>query len=109
MPFLIQLYSGRSIYAMLSCAWRHCGALADAQEALDQLDHAIGMLEPFECLYCLDVVERSLRDILAVTKDYRDHSISIPDYQPLQRMVSSLWVSLFVVRLLFSHFVHLVE
>ena len=34
-----------------SCAWRHCGALADAQEAIDQLDHQVGMLEPFECLF----------------------------------------------------------
>ena len=36
-----------------SCAWRHCGALADAQEAIDQLDHQVGMLEPHECLFCL--------------------------------------------------------
>lgn len=36
-----------------SCAWRHCGALADAQEAIDELDHHVGMLEPYECLFCL--------------------------------------------------------
>jgi hypothetical protein len=36
-----------------SCAWRHCGALADAQEALDELDHHVGMLEPFECAFVL--------------------------------------------------------
>eukprot|EP00980_Cylindrotheca_fusiformis_P007624 scaffold1599_cov115-Cylindrotheca_fusiformis.AAC.9 len=69
-----------------SCAWRHCGALADAQEAIDELDHLIGILEPFECLFCLDVVERSLYDILAVTQAYQDSSIVIPVYQPLQRM-----------------------
>eukprot|EP00537_Pseudo-nitzschia_pungens_P013233 CAMPEP_0172394940 /NCGR_PEP_ID=MMETSP1061-20121228/17144_1 /TAXON_ID=37318 /ORGANISM="Pseudo-nitzschia pungens, Strain cf. pungens" /LENGTH=288 /DNA_ID=CAMNT_0013126399 /DNA_START=368 /DNA_END=1231 /DNA_ORIENTATION=+ len=69
-----------------SCAWRHCGALSDAQEALDALEYQVGMLEPFECIYCLDVVERSLRDILAVTKDYRDASVKIPDYLPIQRM-----------------------
>lgn len=69
-----------------SCAWRHCGALADAQEALDQLDHLVGILEPFECLFCLDIVERSLYDILAVTKPYQDSSIVTPVYKPLQRM-----------------------
>jgi hypothetical protein len=69
-----------------SCAWRHCGALADAQEAIDELDHLIGILEPFECLFCLDVVERSLYDILAVTQPYQDSSIEIPVYQPLHRM-----------------------
>jgi hypothetical protein len=69
-----------------SCAWRHCGALADAQEALDELDHLIGILEPFECLFCLDVVERSIYDVLAVTKVYQDETIEIPTYQPLQRM-----------------------
>jgi hypothetical protein len=47
-----------------SCAWRHCGALADAQEALDELDHLLGVLEPPEVIFCLDVVERSLRDML---------------------------------------------
>jgi hypothetical protein len=49
-----------------SCAYRHCGALADAQEALDEIDHLLGVLEPFEVIFCLDIVERSLRDILAV-------------------------------------------
>jgi hypothetical protein len=49
-----------------SCAWRHCGALADAQEALDELEFMLGVLEPFEAVFCLDVVERSLRDILTV-------------------------------------------
>lgn len=68
-----------------SCAWRHCGALADAQEAIDELDHLIGILEPFECLFCLDIVERSLYDILAVTQKYQDPSIAVPEYQPLQR------------------------
>mmetsp|Transcript_14132 Transcript_14132/g.32891 ORF Transcript_14132/g.32891 Transcript_14132/m.32891 type:complete len:388 (-) Transcript_14132:417-1580(-) len=69
-----------------SCAWRHCGALSDAQEAIDALEHQIGMLEPFECVYCLDVVERSLRDMLAVTSKYADTSLKIPDYVPIQRM-----------------------
>jgi len=49
-----------------SCAWRHCGANADAQESLAELYNNAGMLEPFECLFTLDIVERSLRDILAV-------------------------------------------
>jgi hypothetical protein len=38
-----------------SCAWRHCGAQADAQEALDELDQLLGVLEPFECIFVLDV------------------------------------------------------
>ena len=49
-----------------SCAWRHCGAAADAQESLAELKCRLGLFEPFECLFCLDVVERSLRDIVAV-------------------------------------------
>lgn len=49
-----------------SCAWRHCGALADSQESLDELDSLLGVLEPPECLFCLNVAERSLRDMLAV-------------------------------------------
>ncbi|GKY91935.1 hypothetical protein MPSEU_000165100 [Mayamaea pseudoterrestris] len=48
-----------------SCGWRHCGALADAQEALDEIDYLLGVLEPPEALFCLDIVERSVRDILA--------------------------------------------
>ncbi|CAJ1963233.1 unnamed protein product [Cylindrotheca closterium] len=68
-----------------SCAWRHCGALADAQEAIDELDHLIGILEPFECLFCIDIVERSLYDILAVTQKYQDPSIPVPEYQQLHR------------------------
>lgn len=71
-----------------SCAWRHCGALADTQEALDEIEHLLGVLEPFECMFCLDIVERSLRDILAVTADFQSPEIQsqIPAYQPLQRM-----------------------
>lgn len=48
-----------------SCAWRHCGALADSQEAIDELEQLLGILEPYEAIFCLDIVERSLRDILA--------------------------------------------
>ena len=92
-----------------SCSWRHCGALADAQEALDQLDHLVGgqvgdsvasILEPFECLFVLDIVERSLYDILAVIPASLlqqqqgeegggaddPSAIVIPAYEPLQRM-----------------------
>ena len=42
----------------------HCGALADAQEAMDELDALAGVLEPFEAIFCLDIVERSIRDVL---------------------------------------------
>lgn len=48
-----------------SCAWRHCGALADLQEAVDELDALAGVLEPFEALFCLDIVERAVREMLA--------------------------------------------
>ena len=27
-----------------SCAWRHCGAFADVREAVDELDHLVGIL-----------------------------------------------------------------
>lgn len=49
-----------------SCAWRHCGAEADAQESLAELYNLVGVLEPFECQFVLDIVERSIRDVLAV-------------------------------------------
>ena len=86
-----------------SCAWRHCGAKADAQEAIAELQSSVGMLEPFECRFiigkcqsvvdyhsssgsiiscsisddtCLpfpsiivDIVERSIRDVLVVLPD----------------------------------------
>ena len=50
-----------------SCAWRGhnaCNALADAQEAIDELDYLSGVLEPYEALFCVDIIERSLRDML---------------------------------------------
>ena len=71
-----------------SCAYRHCGALADAQEALDELDYLLGVLEPYEAVFCLDIVERSLRDILvAVPWDQvrpQDTAAwkSLPAYEP---------------------------
>ncbi|KAL7471553.1 hypothetical protein ACHAXS_011854 [Conticribra weissflogii] len=36
-----------------SCAWRHCGAKADAQEAMAELYSSMGMLEPFECRFII--------------------------------------------------------
>ena len=82
-----------------SCAWRHqCGALADAQEALDELDAKLGLLEPFEAIFCLDVAERSLRDMLTLVTSNRaimtSHILSDKDerflsnlapYQPLHQ------------------------
>eukprot|EP00557_Chaetoceros_sp_GSL56_P014712 CAMPEP_0176479354 /NCGR_PEP_ID=MMETSP0200_2-20121128/1695_1 /TAXON_ID=947934 /ORGANISM="Chaetoceros sp., Strain GSL56" /LENGTH=252 /DNA_ID=CAMNT_0017875393 /DNA_START=521 /DNA_END=1279 /DNA_ORIENTATION=- len=61
-----------------SCAWRKCGAQADAQESLAELYNAIGLFEPFECLFTIDIVERSLRDILAVIP---------PDYKPSEEVI----------------------
>lgn len=84
----ILFYSWVHSHVIPSCAWRHCGALADAQEALDELDSLVGVFEPFECLFCLDVVERSFRDILAVTKEFQDPSVAFRNYEPLKRMVS---------------------
>ena len=66
-----------------SCAWRHCGAEADAQEALAELYNLSGILEPFECRFVLDIVERSLRDILAaVPIKYYDQALDV--YQTYQ-------------------------
>jgi hypothetical protein len=69
-----------------SCAWRHCGAIADAQESIDELDHLLGVLEPNEVIFCLDIIERSLRDILAIlpwdnaNKEDIEFYASIPSY-----------------------------
>ncbi len=49
-----------------SCAWRRCGAHADAQEALAELQRDAGMLEPFECEFVIEVARRSLRDVIGV-------------------------------------------
>ena len=49
-----------------SCAWRHCVAQADAEETILELNNSVGLFEPFECLFSLDIIERALRDILTV-------------------------------------------
>ena len=72
-----------------SCAWRHCAAEADAQESLAELYNSIGLFEPFECLFTLDIVERSLRDIMTVIpEDYKPSKDAlvqrIGDYVPYQ-------------------------
>ena len=64
-----------------SCAWRHCGAQADAQEALAELYNLSGILEPFECRFVLDIVERSLRDVLAAVP-IRYYDRSLDTYHP---------------------------
>mmetsp|Transcript_28291 Transcript_28291/g.68831 ORF Transcript_28291/g.68831 Transcript_28291/m.68831 type:complete len:491 (+) Transcript_28291:295-1767(+) len=73
-----------------SCAWRHCGALADIQESLDELEASLGVLEPYEALFCLDVVERSVRDMADAMPpnliQKTDQTINIPKYEPLKRM-----------------------
>ena len=57
-----------------SCAWRRnaCGGLADYQEARAELYNLVGLLEPFECQFILDIMERSLRDILTTTSTSTD-------------------------------------
>ena len=72
-----------------SCGWRHCGAQADFQEALAELDQLVGVLEPYECLFCLDICERSLRDVLAMIPPslhpmHPQESRFLGDYQPYQ-------------------------
>ena len=71
-----------------SCAWRskQCGAWADAVEAIDEIDSLLGILEPYEVLFCLDIVERSLRDVLAVAQlepaDALWYQQELPAYRP---------------------------
>lgn len=71
-----------------SCAWRHCGALADVVEASDELDTLLGVLEPLEANFCFDVMERSLRDMLTVLPwtlarpDDAAIYARLPTYQP---------------------------
>ena len=45
------------------------------------------LAEPFEANFVLDVAERALRDMLAVTKEFQDPTVKVPEYQPLQRKV----------------------
>jgi hypothetical protein len=70
-----------------SCAWRHCGAAADAQESIAELRCRLGLFEPFECLFCLDIVERSIRDMLAVIPGKfkpKGSAGQVEPYQPYQ-------------------------
>lgn len=72
-----------------SCAWRHCGALADAQEAVDELDSLLGVLQPYEAIFCLDVIERSVRDMLTTVPWQQADAVDVqfwkklPAYMPL--------------------------
>lgn len=68
-----------------SCAWRHCGAWADAVEALDELDARMGLLEPPEVAFCLDVVERSVRDML-MNVNWREKWINKDDVRDWQSL-----------------------
>mmetsp|Transcript_5070 Transcript_5070/g.7699 ORF Transcript_5070/g.7699 Transcript_5070/m.7699 type:complete len:401 (+) Transcript_5070:182-1384(+) len=78
-----------------SCAWRHCGAEADTQEALAEFYNLLGVLEPFECRFVLDIVERSLRDILIVIppKYHQERTIQpyIP-YEPVGQANGEMWI-----------------
>lgn len=70
-----------------ACAWRHCGAAADAQESIAELRCRLGLFEPFECLFALDIVERSIRDMLAVIPDKfkpEGDAGKVEEYQPYQ-------------------------
>lgn len=75
-----------------SCAWRTCGALADTQEALDELEYLLGVLEPYEAVFCLDICERSIRDILGVmdwkraTPEDAQFYQALPPYQSIVKV-----------------------
>jgi hypothetical protein len=47
-----------------SCAWRHCGARADAQEAVAELYSNVGMLEPFECRFIIGEHHRRVNGLV---------------------------------------------
>ena len=70
-----------------SCAWRHCGAEADAQEALAELNNLSGVLEPFECEFIIDIVDRSLRDMIAVIPQKYLIQERVAMYQPYESKV----------------------
>jgi hypothetical protein len=73
-----------------SCAWRHCGAIADAQESIDELDHLLGILEPNEVIFCLDIIERSLRDILAILPREIANKEDMQFYRSMPKYVSKV-------------------
>jgi len=78
-----------------SCAWRHCGAEADAQEALAEFYNLLGVLEPFECRFVMDIVERSLRDILIVIpRQYHQERTIHPyiPYEPVGQADGETWM-----------------
>ena len=70
-----------------SCAWRHCGAEADAQEALAELNNLSGVLEPFECEFIIDIVDRSLRDMIAMIPPIYLQPERVTLYQPYESKV----------------------
>ena len=62
---------------------RHCGALANTQEAITKYYNSLGSHEPFECLFTTDVIERSVRDMHAVVPNSFKNSnanVRVPDY-----------------------------
>ena len=77
-----------------SCAWRHCGAQADAQESLAELYNSIGLFEPFECLFTIDIVERSLRDIVNVVPIKYHSKEDIQNLQPYVKYKSQQEINL---------------
>jgi hypothetical protein len=56
---------------------------------VDELDSLLGVLQPYEALFCLDVLERSVRDMLTTVPwqqaDAADVQFwkELPVYQPL--------------------------
>jgi len=61
-------------HAWGSCAWRHCGARADVEEALAEI--RVGLLEPEEVRFCTGIVRRAVEEVLAeVPKNARAKTI----------------------------------
>lgn len=59
-----------------SCGWRHCGAQADAAQALSKLRANCEMLVPVEALFYLDVAKRAVDEMIAigVSTGWQSHS-----------------------------------
>ncbi|GMH52899.1 hypothetical protein TrST_g3858 [Triparma strigata] len=54
-----------------SCAWRHCGSRADAEEAIGEMNKFLGMFEPFEGHFTVGIVRRCIEEVLEATpKEY---------------------------------------
>ena len=49
-----------------ACGWRHCGAQADATQAMSKLRANCEMLVPIEAIFYLDVAKRATDEVIAI-------------------------------------------